>query len=177
MEKSMNSNSKIVFLSIRNIESIHKRIFPIMFCFVLSLFYFQPALAQDSSSVMKPVKYKNVKWCMVDEYAIKEGKVEEFLNSINKFLVQAGKEAGEAPEMILIHRTGPWDVTIISPMIDGPSDLEWKSSPRNNIRAGKFLKMVGKQKAMELFQQYQSDITHHDSYIAMQEDISTDDEK
>lgn len=142
--------------------------FLIICVLIFSLFYIQSSFAQDSKPVRKPVKYKNVNWFKVDKYKIKEGKVEQFVENINKFYVQAAKASGQKPAIIMTTITGPWDVIVISSLKGGPGDLEYKVSQADINRSKQFLKIVGKDKAMKLFNQYQADIVSHDSYIAFQ---------
>jgi hypothetical protein len=139
---------------------------------ILMVIAFPPtAFGQNSSSEMKPTKYENVTWYGIEQIALKPGKYSNYMNLIKKYYAPVGKAVGEMPVMILEHRTGPWDLTIIWRMKDGPESLDWKTSPMDVAFHNEFLKQFGKDKLMEIQKEAAADIDHGSFNIAMQEDI------
>lgn len=137
----------------------------------MSLAISTSAYGQNSSSDLKPMKYENVTWYGIEQIALKPGKFQSYLNLIKKYYYPVGKAVGDMPVMILEHHTGPWDLTIIWRMKDGPASLEWKMSPTNVAFHNEFIKRFGKEKFTEIQKEAAADIDHGSFNIALQENI------
>lgn len=129
------------------------------------------AQTQAQDSTPRPSKYKNVTWYEVVQTAFKPGKMDDAMHILKNYYVPAAKAAGVAtPVMILEEHTGPWDLTLIWRMKDGPASMEWKESPEDAAWYGSFVKLAGsKTKADALQKEFMSDLERGTSSIALQE--------
>lgn len=134
-----------------------------------------PVAARAQDSPPHASKYQNVAWYTVDQTAFKPGKMEDAMGIIRKYYLPAAKAAGvPGPVMILEDHTGPWDLTLVWAMKDGPSDMAWKESPDDVAWYKAFVKVAGGEaKAKELQQRFESDVARGTSYVALQENALT----
>ena len=155
---------------IRN-EINQVRIFSIlMLVLMVDLYCYQSVKSQSPNEPVKATKYKNIKWYMVVQIAIKPGKRDEFLGIVKKYFEPAAKVVGSGPVMVLEHETGPWDITTVWPMKNGLTTLQWKESPDDVAWYKELVKMAGSEaKAKELRKKYESDIARGTSYLTFQE--------
>lgn len=73
------------------------------------------------------------------------------------FSPAAMKSGSEAPEMVLLHHTGSWDMTVVWKLSGGPADLAWEISPDDvKWMAAMAEAAGGPDKAMEIWQEYES---------------------
>lgn len=126
----------------------------------------QPAFGQQDQDRNAPAKFQDVTWYSVTEYAFKPGNIDDAMNLATKFIIPADEAAGEHV-MVLIHDTGPWNVTVIGSG-DAPlfSALERKKASAGDVAFHEaFVKLAGSE-ANEIDKQFGSYIDHVDRYIA-----------
>jgi hypothetical protein len=140
---------------------------------VATILCLQPAFGQQHQDENTPAKYQNVTWYTVTDYAFKPGKFDDAVKLAEKYFIPADKASGDETPLVLIHETGPWNVTVIGRMEGGPSDLEWKMSPRGIAWHKAFVKLAGSEaKADEIEKQFGSDIDHTERYIARTPEVT-----
>lgn len=138
------------------------------FLVLLVAIFCQPSFGQDQPT--QPSKYKDVSWYAVVQIELKPGRRQDFLNVVKKYFEPAGKAEGYEPALVLEHQSGPWDITAIWPMKDGPSSLEWRVTPADASWYKQLVKLAGSaDKAKKLREEYLSDIARTTSYITLQE--------
>ncbi len=127
------------------------------------LFSAGQVLGQDMPKEHEPVY---TSWHEVVLVDFKSGKTDEAMEIIHNHFVKATEKAGASvPAMESKMQTGEWDLMLIWDM-DSPSEMEWEVSPEGE----KFMKALSEQegsleKALQLFENYQSLIYKSTSYI------------
>jgi hypothetical protein len=136
--------------------------------FVLVLGLLLPVAARAQE--VKAKKYSDVKWYRVVNMTVETGKRGEIIDIVQNHFMKASSAAGTAgPAMVLMSVAGPWDFTVIWELPDGPSDLEWDISPRDEKWFAALTKQEGGAKqAQDLYQKFMGLIERSQSYIAVQ---------
>lgn len=121
----------------------------------------------------QPERWDDVTWYEVVHVKFKPGTKEDALELVKENYLPASRQAGTpTPTMVLDHRTGEWDLTVIWRMEGGPQDMTWRRSPQSIAFAGALREIAGGQEAMqELGERYQSYIQDAKSFLAFEEDV------
>lgn len=136
---------------------------------MLAGFASMPARSADPKAP-KAERFSNVTWYVINDVRFKPNHQHHALGIVRKYFMPAGRKAGNAPVMVLVHRTGAWDVTVIWKMQDGIDDMNWKMSPDGV----KFMQALsdeagGMDKAHKIMDNFDNDIAMEKTEIAMQE--------
>lgn len=130
-----------------------------------------PVAARAQDSTPQPEKYQNVTWYMVVNVAFKPGKKDDALGILRKYYFPAARSAGVPTPMVLDDQTGPWDLTLLWTMKDGPAGMAWKRSPDDVAWMKAMNQMVGSgAKADSIGSRFNSYVDRGDSRIAFEED-------
>lgn len=114
-----------------------------------------PVAAQEE--MPQAEKHENVTWYEIVHIEFESGSDSEALELIRDHFVPAYREAEvPGPQMAMVHETGEWDLTLVWHLQDGPSAFEWDTSPQEVEVQKAFIQQVGKEKAQELSEQYES---------------------
>ncbi len=95
-----------------------------LWCLVIALV----VPASFAVAQMAAKKYEGT-WYQVVNVDFKEGMKEKALAHIAEHFVPAGIKIGTHPFIVLVHETGPWDITVVWTLKNGPADMEWAMSP------------------------------------------------
>lgn len=111
------------------------------------------AVAQE----MEPRKYEG-DWYEIHRIDFKPGGLERALEIIEDHFAPAAMKSGSGPpELVLVHRTGSWGMTVVWKLEGGPADLAWEISPDDVKWMAALAESTGGQEAaMELFQEFES---------------------
>lgn len=136
---------------------------------VLALAFIWPAalLAQEAP---QPKRWTGVDWYRVAHYSFKAGKRDDAMKLIQTYFAPATEAAGTPPPvMALEHQTGPWDMTLIWAMPDGPADMSWEINPNELKWFGAMAQIAGgPEKAQEILEQFEALVASSTSTIALQ---------
>lgn len=122
----------------------------------------------------QPVKWTGVEWYNVVNIDFAPGKTSDALKIIREHFMKASDAAGTPkPTMILMDVTGPWDMTVIWKMKDGPASMEWRRSPDNIKWWAALVKQEGSEDAAnKLTEEYGSYVARSSSTITRTMDMS-----
>ncbi len=115
--------------------------------------------ASSSAQEMKPMKYHGA-WFAVEHVKYHAGQMMKAAEIIRKYFEPAAKEAGTPmPELVLQYATGPWDMTYVWRLKEGPAALEWHFSP-DDIKWMAALNKVagGPEKAQKVLSDYEGTV-------------------
>lgn len=87
-----------------------------------------PLAAQEMAA---PKKHENSSWLMMVNVKFKPGKIDDAMKIINEHFAPAGMAIGMTDVRVLHHVGGPWDLTLMFPMPEGPRQLEWAVTPQD----------------------------------------------
>jgi hypothetical protein len=123
-------------------------------------------LAGAAQELPKAKKYDNAKWYRIVNYTFKPGMTDSALKVATEHFDPARRAAGVPIPQRFRHVDGQWDVTVIVPMVGGPSELEYEVTPQ----AEKFMAALAKQEggptqARAAQRQFASYILRGESYI------------
>lgn len=104
------------------------------------------------SDEMKPTKHEGSTWYSVGFSDIKPGKVGEVKKIIKMYMEASDASGTQKPELYWLE-TGEYDMMVIWELEGGPSDLEWKWSPRGIKWYKAFLEQVGSEEEAEKIQE------------------------
>jgi len=120
-----------------------------------------PALAQE----MAPKKFDGT-WFQVFHVDFKEGMREAALAHIEQYFVPAAMKTGTHPDIVFVHHTGGWDLTVGWALDGGPADLAWEMSP-DDIEWMKAMAEAtgGMDQAMKAWNDYQAMIARSETIL------------
>lgn len=102
-------------------------------------------------------KRTNVDWYRLVRVTYKSGKTKDALNIIREHFHPCTLEAGTPVPQLLVHETGDYHVTVIWPLTEGTSSLDWEISPDSaKWREALIRREGGEEKAMALMEEYGS---------------------
>lgn len=104
------------------------------------------------SDEMKPTKYEGSTWYSVGFSDIKPGKVGDAKKIIQMYMEASDASGTQKPE-IYWFETGKYDMMVVWELEGGPSDLEWKWSPRGIKWYKAFIEQVGSEEEAERIQE------------------------
>ncbi len=118
----------------------------------------------------QPKKWTGVTWYQVGHVKFKTGKRDDAMRLIQDYFVPATNAAGTPPPvMALEHQTGPWDMTVIWVMPEGPAQMTWEVHPNQIKWFGAMAQAVGgPEKAQEILAQWEEMIASSTSTIAFE---------
>lgn len=121
-----------------------------------------------------PTKWTGVDWYTVVNIDFAPGKTADAVKIIREHFMKASDAAGTPkPVMVLMDVTGPWDMTVVWKMQDGPTSLEWRRSPENVKWWAAFVKQEGSEEAARKIQEeYGSYVARSSSTITRTMDMS-----
>lgn len=127
------------------------------------------AAAASSDDMPKASKYTNVAWYEVVHVNFKPGKADDAMGMIRRYFIPAAKKAGvPGPAMVMVDRTGPWDMTILWKLKNGPSQMEWKMTPQSVAWFKAMADMNGgAKKAREIRSHYLSYVQNESATLEM----------
>lgn len=114
-------------------------------------------------------KYENVTWYNEVHIAFKGGERNAALSMIREHFIPTVEEAGIERPRLLEHTTGPWDITVIWHLEEGPGQLEWEVSPWAEAWWTTFSEREGGPEAAgAMFAEYQAKIAKSTSSIVIE---------
>lgn len=122
-----------------------------------------PVQAQEEEP--KPKRLEGVTWNNVTLIDFKSGKEERAMELIEKQFIPVLKKAGNPIPHTIELQTGPWDLMLVGTMDEGPSEMNWETSPEEvkNMKAAN--EMLGKEKAQKISDEYSSLIARETSFV------------
>ena len=122
-----------------------------------------PVIAQE---LPKATKFQDAEYYTARYVKFKPGKVGEAYGIIRDHFVPVDKAIGR--KVIAFHlQTGEWDQVVFFPLKEGPSELEWITSPTGEKWWAAFAKQEGgAENARELWQKFLGLVAHTKEEIA-----------
>ncbi len=112
---------------------------------------------------MKPEKWEDVSWQVVEMVKFKSGTMDEVKDIIEKY--EAAADPDNMPELHWFV-FGDWDMMIIWTLKDGPSMLEWKRSQSSIDWYQRFIdQQGGMDEAKKLFEAYDEAVLDSKSFM------------
>lgn len=112
---------------------------------------------------MKPEKWEDVSWQVVEMVKFKSGTMDEVKGIIEKY--EAAADPDNMPELYWFV-FGDWDMMIIWPLKDGPSMLEWKRSQSSIDWYQRFIdQQGGMDEAKKVFEAYDEAVLDSKSFM------------
>jgi hypothetical protein len=120
----------------------------------------------------QPSKYTNVKWYEITNVDYYPAKAEKALELVFDHFVPAVRAAGiEAPRIMEYATGGEWDLTVIFPLKEGPSEMEWELSPDGAKWIAALVEHLGGMEEFEkLMEDYHSMVHRYDIQIVRERD-------
>jgi hypothetical protein len=120
--------------------------------------------AQDTPQASK---YSDVKWYEITHVDYHPAKADKALEIVFDHFMPASRAAGiQAPRLLEYATGGEWDLTVIFPMEDGPSELEWELSPDGAKWIAALADQLGGAEEFEkLMADYHSMVRRHETQI------------
>lgn len=133
---------------------------------VVALFLAMPGAAEAQEEVPQPVKIEDADWYEIVHVSFKPGAFPEARKLIEEHLWAAGQRAGVPGPILMFHRTGPWDMTLVWEL-EGPADLEWLMDEEGAKHAAALAEMSGGiEQAEQIWQRYFDMVDRTESYLA-----------
>jgi len=121
-----------------------------------------PALAQE----MAPKKWEGT-WWQVFHVDFKDDMREKAIAHIETYFVPAGEKTGTNPDLVLLHHTGEWDMTVAWKLDGGPADLAWEMSSEDVAWMKAMAEATGgMEQAMKAWQDYMGMIARSEMILA-----------
>lgn len=106
-------------------------------------------------------------WYEVTHVRFHTGKRDEALQLIREHFAPAGTKTETGPSMVLLHHTGPWDMTLVWKLKGGPADMEWEVSPDDARWRQAMAELEGgPDKAKAVWDRYMALVADADSSLA-----------
>lgn len=130
------------------------------------------AIHQDE---MQPRKYQDVEWFSMLHVRFHPQHSDDALSMIFDHFAPAGQAAGLNPPYTFEYSTGgEWDITLVFPMENGPSELEWEMSDEDGQWFAKLAEREGgPEQAEELFNTYLSYVDRHEMQIVRRRNLAS----